>query len=134
MGGMATGRSPCLLAVTATQEVLLYGSILLVVIVAFFIALTLWKRRFFAGERHDLGINSIADMRQAGLISDEEFATLRKKALGLEKTGLQAPRDKTGAQDPAGRKKSSSLSKPAQDVDLSSGAESDKPPQDEEKQ
>lgn len=103
--------------------------VLIGLVALFFLGMTLWKRRFYAEDPTDFTIDSVEEMHQAGLITDEEFSRIRRKALGLDKS-VQGPvcDGEQGAQG----KSDSPLSRPGKVVDSTDMPEGDDPPQDEE--
>ncbi len=88
-------------------NVLIYGGLLILAIIGGGLAIVYWVRRSLRSPQDEpvagFSIDNIEELRNSGLISDEEFRNLRTKALGVGK--------------PAGEKDNSSLSYPPLDDD-----------------
>ena len=72
-----------------TARVLIYGSLLMVAIVAGGIVVTIWLRRMVRrgqdiADQAGFSIEHLEKIHRLGQISDEEFRRLRKFALGIE--------------------------------------------------
>jgi hypothetical protein len=67
----------------SVQSVLIYGTVIIAVTVALYVALRIWRRRTQATQSTDFAIDDIERLHRQGLISDEEFSRLRLKALGM---------------------------------------------------
>jgi len=85
----AESLSTVVLAATQAWDLLLWGGVTMAAIIALGVVL-LWARKYAMGglkggaaPRGELSIEELEEMRDRGLISREEFSSLRKAALGL---------------------------------------------------
>jgi len=82
-------------------DLALYGGIVICAILALGVILVAMRRRFHGRPRQgggDLSVEQVERLRRGGTISDEEFATLRRRALGL---GAARAADDNGVMDGA---------------------------------
>jgi hypothetical protein len=77
----------------SVQSVLIYGTAIIAVTVALYVALRIWRRQAQAPKAADFGIDDIDKLHRQGLISDEEFSRLRLKALGMAQPKRDPPAD-----------------------------------------
>jgi hypothetical protein len=78
------------LALSSTQWVLLDGAIMLVLICVFAGVMAAVRRRLHSRRPTDFEIDTVENLHRQGLISDEEFSRLRRKALRIGQ-GPSAP-------------------------------------------
>lgn len=103
---MIGGRAQALLAMTPWTQRLLYGVglILVISVLGFGLsALRRWHHRTRDQDAEDPGfsIEQIENLRETGRISDEEFASLRRVALGLDEPSRPADNSVTSGNQPA---------------------------------
>ena len=93
---MIPGEVPCIAAMSdqmweSVLWVLIYGTIIIAAIIVFAVAIRVWRRRMQDGQGSaDFVIEDIEDLHRKGLISDEEFSRLRRKAIGMEEPRSEA--------------------------------------------
>ena len=90
---MISGDLARVLAVSdwkSVQSVLICGTVIIAATVLFYAAVRIWLRRAHASNAADFAIDDIEQLHRKGLISDEEFSRLRRKALGVAEP-KQAP-------------------------------------------
>jgi predicted HicB family RNase H-like nuclease len=93
---MILGDLSCIAATSdqlweSVRWVLIYGTIIIAAIVVFAAAIHVWRRRMRVEQaRVDFVIEEIENLHRKGLISDDEFSRLRRKALGVEEPGNEA--------------------------------------------
>ena len=89
------------------MSLLILGGALIVTVLALGILILYAKKRYDQARSSDphggggFDITDVEAMRRAGGITDEEFAVLRKRALGLDET--DAKKDKSTSSAPAGQ-------------------------------
>jgi hypothetical protein len=90
------------LALAATSKVLIAGSILLLLVIIVGLRVIKYRKELFESKKPDAGldIGEVENLHRQGLISDEEFARLRQKTLGLDApTAPPASRPQEGDPD-----------------------------------
>lgn len=104
-------------ALSPVQTVLIYGVILLALMIGAAIVASIWRRRLNQSPEQDFDVGALDVLHRRGLLSDEEFSRLRRKALKLEAPLAEIERDENS--DCCSRT-------PHEDVDLGKDADNNR--------
>ena len=89
------------LGLSPVVELLISGSVLLLLVIIFGVRIAKYRRGLLekpVQTTRDFGIDEVDKLYRQGLISDEEFAKLRRKTLGLEARPEGEPGKPVGSQ------------------------------------